>query len=128
MRLRTVLVPAAIAAVGLAVTTAPAVVSASSATTHVALVRPTPAVVGHQLGRTLAFPPATQYCRDNIGIQLLLGPAVPHGLQPEPLYKEGDHGQGPHHRHRRRFGSPTALADLKVFDETYGLPDPPSSR
>jgi subtilase family serine protease len=126
MRLRTLLVPAAIAAVGLAVTTAPAALTASPAAAHVASVRPVPAVIGHQLGRTLSFPPDTQYCLDNIGIHCYSVLQYRTAYDLDPLYAHGITGKGRTIAIVDSFGSPTALADLKVFDQTYGLPDPPS--
>ena len=127
MRLRAVLVPAAIAAVGLAVTTAPAAISAAPpAAAHVATVRPTPAVVGHQLGHTLAFPPDTQYCLDNFAIHCYSVLQYRKAYNLNPLYANGITGKGRTIAIVDSFGSPTALADLKVFDQTYGLPDPPS--
>jgi subtilase family serine protease len=43
-----------------------------------------------------------------------------------PLYRQGLTGKGKTILIVDSFGSPTIQDDLKVFDEQFGLPDPPS--
>jgi subtilase family serine protease len=43
-----------------------------------------------------------------------------------PLYNKGYNGRGQTIVIIDSFGSPTIQQDLKVFDQTFGLPDPPS--
>ena len=127
MRLRTLLVPAAIAAVGLAVTTAPAVVlllHPRTLTSRWSARRQQSSDI--KLGRTLSFPPTTQYCRDNIGIDCYSVLQYRTAYNVNSLYAKGITGKGRTIAIVDSSGSPTALADLKVFDQTYGLPDPPS--
>ena len=57
---------AAVGATLAATATTAATVSAAPAAGHA--VRPIPAVTGHVLAQSLAFPPDTAYCEANIGI------------------------------------------------------------
>jgi subtilase family serine protease len=77
-------------------------------------------------GKTLATPPTTAYCLANLGL---------HCYQPFQLTKAYDlaalHGHGIDGRGKTivivdAFGSPTIAIDLHVFDQTFGLPDPPA--
>jgi subtilase family serine protease len=43
-----------------------------------------------------------------------------------PLYRQGLTGKGKTILIVDSFGSPTIQDDLKVFDQQFGLPDPPS--
>jgi subtilase family serine protease len=89
----------------------------------VATVAPIPAVTGHMLNATLASPPTNSYCLANLGIHCY-GPAqyaTAYGLN--DLHQTG---KGRTIAIVDAFGSPTIANDLHVFDQTFGLPDPPS--
>jgi hypothetical protein len=87
-----------------------------------------PLIVNHKELGGLLFPPDTNYCQTNL----------PHGrlcYQPDqirkaynllPLYAQGYDGRGRTIVIVDSFGSPTIRDDLHVFDQTFGLADPPS--
>ncbi len=88
--------------------------------------RATPAIIGHALGQTLTTPPTTEFCEQAIGIACYSPIQYQKAYDVKPLYERGITGA-----HRTiaivdSFGSPTIENDLHVFDQTYGLPDPPS--
>ena len=71
-------------------------------------------------------PPPTSYCLANFGIHCY-GPAqLAAAYNLLPLHQAGIDGTGTTIVIVDSFGSPTIEADLKTFDQTFGLPDPPS--
>ncbi|MDQ2838180.1 MAG: S53 family peptidase [Actinomycetota bacterium] len=120
---------AAIAAAALGATGATAAGSTLGATAHPATnrtvaTRPVPAITGHVLAKTLAFPPDTAYCQANIGIACYSPIQYQKAYDLAPLYKLGLNGKGRTIAIIDSFGSPTIANDLHVFDQNYGLPDP----
>jgi len=116
------------AALGAALS-APAVGTATvAAATHPVhhATAPVPAVTGHILAKTLAFPPDTAYCEANIGIACYSPIQYQRAYDLAPLYKLGINGRGRTIAIIDAFGSPTIQNDLHVFDQQYGLADPPS--
>lgn len=118
---------AALAAAGLA-----AAATAGVGTSAVALNRPAhptapiPAVTHHVLAKTLAFPPDTAYCQQHLGISCYSPVQYQKAYNLAPLYGRGITGAGRTIAIVDSFGSPTIANDLHVFDQNYGLPDPPS--
>lgn len=90
-----------------------------------AALRFTPALSGHLMRQTLSFPPTTAYCRANIGISCYSPIQYRKAYNLHPLYQNGITGRGRTIVIVDAFGSPTIKADLKVFDKTFGLADPP---
>jgi subtilase family serine protease len=80
----------------------------------------------HVLKQTLSFPPDTQYCRANIGISCYQPAQFQRAYDLNALYAQGLTGAGSTIVIVDAFGSPTIAADLQHFDQTFGLPDPPS--
>jgi subtilase family serine protease len=102
------------------------VVAAGGPVHAVHAVRPVPAITGYQLHQTLSFPPTTAQCEQLLSLACYSPLQYRQAYDIKPLYAQGITG-------RRRtiavvdsFGSPTIRNDLHVFDQTYGLPDPPS--
>jgi len=91
-------------------------------------VRPIPASAGHVLRETLSFPPDTQFCRTNLGISCYQPAQLQNAYDLAPLYARGLNGAGRTIVIVDSFGSPTIAEDLRHFDQTFGLPDPPSLR
>jgi subtilase family serine protease len=125
------LVVAAIAAAALGTSLLAGAASAASATPAAGhrgagSVAPVPAITGHALGRTLSFPPTTAYCETNIGIACYSPVQYQQAYDLKPLYKLGINGKGRTIAIVDAFGSPTIANDLHVFDQNYGLADPPS--
>lgn len=122
---------AAIAAAALgatAATTAGTTVGAAAqqgvhraASTH-----PTPAINDHILAASLAFPPDTAYCQANLGISCYSPIQYRQAYDLKPLYSAGVTGKGRTIAIVDSFGSPTIAHDLHVFDQNYGIADPPS--
>jgi subtilase family serine protease len=85
-----------------------------------------PVPMSHQLSHhVFAGPPTTADCESQIGIACY-GPTQFHkAYNLGPLYAKGLTGKGTTIAIVDSFGSPTALADLKTFDQAYGLADPP---
>jgi subtilase family serine protease len=90
--------------------------------------RPVPALTGHILGPELSFPPDTTYCRTNLGISCYQPAQFQRAYDLAPLYARGLNGRGSTIVIVDSFGSPTIREDLAHFDQTFGLPDPPSLR
>ena len=125
------IVTAAVAAAALGATlaataTTAATVSAAPAAGHT--VRPIPAVTGHVLAQSLAFPPDTAYCQTNLGIACYSPIQYRRAYDLNPLYRVGDTGKGRTIAIVDAFGSPTIAGDLAVFDQNYGIQAPPSLR
>lgn len=87
---------------------------------------PVPALIGHVLKTTLATPPDTAYCQTHIGISCYSPIQMQQAYHLNPLYRLGVTGAGRTIAIVDAFGSPTIKHDLHVFDQTYGIPDPPS--
>jgi subtilase family serine protease len=85
-----------------------------------------PALAGHQLGVSLAFPPDTQYCRTNVHLSCYQPAQMQAAYNLQPLFDRGIDGRGRTIVIVDPFGSPTIREDLEHFDETFGIPDPPS--
>jgi len=98
-------------------------VSASPAAHHTVAV---PAITGHVMTQTLATPPDTAYCQANLGINCYSPIQYQKAYDLAPLYKLGLNGKGRTIAIVDSFGSPTIANDLHVYDQNYGLPDPPS--
>jgi subtilase family serine protease len=80
----------------------------------------------HVLSTTLSFPPDTAYCRANLGISCYQPAQFQQAYNLTPLFNAGLTGAGRTIVIVDAFGSPTIKADLAHFDQTFGLPDPPS--
>jgi subtilase family serine protease len=115
----------AVALVTAAATTTTAT-TATGATHRPATVRPIPAISYHVLAANLTFPPDTAYCRTNLGISCYSPVQYQQAYDVAPLYNRGITGKGRTIAIVDSFGSPTIASDLHVFDQNYGLPDPPS--
>lgn len=102
--------------------------STSSAATgaHLTTARAMPASAGHVLAQTLAFPPDTSYCRTNLGISCYSPLQYRQAYDANPLYAHGITGKGRTIAIVDSYGSPTIANDLHVFDQNYGIADPPS--
>jgi subtilase family serine protease len=121
----------AVTAAALAATAATAAGTTTTALHHPAAggsatVRPIPAITDHILAATLAFPPDTAYCQQNIGISCYSPIQYRRAYDLTTLYDHGITGKGRTIAIVDSFGSPTIANDLHVFDQNYGLPDPPS--
>jgi subtilase family serine protease len=77
-------------------------------------------------GKTLSFPPTTAYCVTNLGIHCYQPAQLTTAYNVAPLHNAGIDGRGRTIVIVDAFGSPTIANDLHVFDQTFGLPDPPS--
>ncbi len=77
-------------------------------------------------GKTLAFPPTTAFCLANLGIHCYQPAQLTKAYDLAPLHNAGIDGRGRTIVIVDSFGSPTIANDLHVFDQTFGLPDPPS--
>jgi subtilase family serine protease len=76
--------------------------------------------------RGLSFPPTTSYCLANFGIHCYSPAQFVKAYDLGPLHSHGIDGRGQTIAIVDAFGSPTIANDLHVFDQTFGLPDPPS--
>jgi len=112
-----VLAAAALAFAALAVT--------ASAGRH-AIVRPAPFFQNVPGAKALTFPPDTNFCLANIGIHCYQPAQFQKAYDLGPLFASGIDGRGSTIVIVDSFGSPTIQHDLQVFDQTFGLPDPPS--
>jgi subtilase family serine protease len=75
---------------------------------------------------TLTFPPTTAYCLANFGLHCYQPFQLEKAYNLKPLRDAGIDGRGRTIVIVDSFGSPTIEHDLHVFDQTFGLPDPPS--
>ena len=75
---------------------------------------------------TLTFPPTTSYCLQHFGIHCYQPFQLAKAYNLGPLHSAGIDGRGKTIVIVDSFGSPTIQNDLRVFDQTFGLPDPPS--
>jgi subtilase family serine protease len=88
-------------------------------------VRPMPGVGGQTIAETLT-PPTTATCRARFGIACYQPFQMQKAYDLAPLFSRGIDGRGRTIVIVDSFGSPTIQDDLKTFDQTFGLPDPPS--
>ena len=75
---------------------------------------------------TLTFPPTTAYCLAHYGLHCYQPFQLENAYNLKPLRDAGIDGRGRTIVIVDSFGSPTIEHDLHVFDQTFGLPDPPS--
>jgi subtilase family serine protease len=106
-----------------AATTASTVVSSAPAPGSVA---PHPFISDPINGKTLTTPPTTAFCLANLGLHCYQPAQLIKAYNLAPLHNAGITGAGKTIVIVDSFGSPTIANDLKVFDQTFGLPDPPS--
>lgn len=71
-------------------------------------------------------PPTDAYCRKTFGSPCYSPQEVRQAYGITPLIDAGYNGTGETIVIIDSYGSPTVKADLKTFDEAFGLPDPPS--
>jgi subtilase family serine protease len=117
---------ASVALVGMGVMSPGAGLATTAARAVSQSVRPLPFAPTHVLGTSLSFPPDTAYCRANIGISCYQPAQLQQAYNLQPLFDKGLTGAGSTIVIVDAFGSPTIAADLQHFDQTFGLPDPPS--
>jgi len=70
--------------------------------------------------------PSSSYCVANYGVQCLTPAMLANAYNLNALHGSGIDGTGKTIVIVDSFGSPTIAKDLHVFDQTFGLPDPPS--
>ena len=75
---------------------------------------------------TLTTPPSTSDCLTLLGIHCYSPAQFEKAYDLAPLHSHGIDGRGETIAIVDSFGSPTIVNDLHVFDQTFGLPDPPS--
>jgi len=75
---------------------------------------------------TLTTPPTTSECLANFGIHCYQPAQFVKAYDLAPLFAHGITGRGETIAIVDSFGSPTIANDLHVFDQTFGLADPPS--
>jgi subtilase family serine protease len=97
---------------------------AASSTTAPAIVRPHPTHVELNVP-AVSFPPSTSYCMANFGIHCYQPLQFTKAYNLTPLHSAGIDGSGTTIVIVEAFGSPTIANDLHVFDQQFGLPDPP---
>ena len=73
----------------------------------------------------LSTPPTTSYCLTNFGIHCYQPFQLAKAYNLGPLHSNGIDGRGVTIVIVDSFGSPTIQNDLHLFDQTFGLPDPP---
>jgi subtilase family serine protease len=116
---------AVFAAAPLAVTGAAS--SAGIAATAFVATAGSPMPFGHEMvHHTFVTPPTTADCETNFGIACYSPVQFQKAYNLGPLYANGWTGKGKTIAIVDSFGTPTGLADLKVYDKAFGLPDPPS--
>jgi subtilase family serine protease len=71
-------------------------------------------------------PPTTAQCETDFGIACYGPTQYEQAYNMKPLYRAGLTGAGKTIVIVDSFGSPTIQSDLKTFDQSYGLPAPPS--
>ena len=113
---------AAVGAVSLVAGTAAGSVAAAGPGT----VAPHPQISDPIDGKTLSTPPTTAYCLANLGIHCYNPAQLTQAYNMAGLHKVGINGKGKTIAIVDAYGSPTIANDLHVFDQTFGLPDPPS--
>jgi len=112
-------------------------VAAAVSTLAFAAVAPSPALapaisvhplptIGGQVLADLLTPPTTASCRASFGIACYQPFQLQQAYDLAPLFARQIDGRGRTIVIVDAFGSPTIQDDLKTFDQTFGLPDPPS--
>lgn len=91
----------------------------------VGAVRPSPTIGGHTVADLLT-PPTTATCRATFHIACYQPFQMQKAYDLAPLFGRGIDGRGRTIVIVDSFGSPTIQDDLTTFDQTFGLPDPPS--
>ena len=81
--------------------------------------------LNHEVG-DLTFPPTTAFCLANLHRHCYQPFQLVNAYDLAPLHNAGIDGRGETILIVDSFGSPTIAADLQKFDQTFGLPDPPS--
>src|SRR5712692_5150488 len=79
-----------------------------------------------QNGSSPPPPPTDKECRQKIGVPCYSPQEIRKAYNLEPVLDAGFTGKGQTIVIIDSFGSPTIQKDLKVFDQAFGLPDPPS--
>ena len=102
-----------------------AIGSPSAALVPAMAVRPMPGAGGQTLADMLT-PPTTATCRATFHIACYQPFQLQRAYDLAPLFARGIDGRGRTIVIVDSFGSPTIQDDLKTFDQTFGLPDPPS--
>lgn len=74
----------------------------------------------------LKFPPTTSFCVANLGRHCYQPFQLVKAYDLAPLHNAGIDGTGETIVIVDSFGSPTIAQDLQLFDQTFGLPAPPS--
>lgn len=115
-----------VAAGALSVATASTTGVAATAAPAAHTVAPVPFHNDPIAGKTLSFPPTTDYCLQNLGLHCYQPAQLTKAYDLAPLHNAGIDGRGKTIVIVDSFGSPTIQNDLHVFDQTFGLPDPPS--
>ena len=87
-----------------------------------------PFVVDHVDAVGLVNPPDTAFCQQKLGISCYRPAQIQKAYNLQPLFDHGLNGTGRTIVIVDAFGSPTIQHDVHVFDQTFGLPDPPSFR
>lgn len=75
---------------------------------------------------TLQSPPTTSFCLQAFGLHCYQPFQLEKAYHLTPLHEAGIDGRGRTIVIVDSFGSPTIANDLHVFDQAFGLPDPPS--
>ena len=81
--------------------------------------------VQHAAGRVQASPPTTADCKKDYKVACYEPAQIQQAYNLPSLYARGVTGRGTTIVIVDSFGSPTIRNDLKVFDQTFGLPAPP---
>jgi subtilase family serine protease len=89
-------------------------------------VAPRPFIDTRLLGSALATPPDTALCQQLLGIACYRPDQIQNAYHVNSLLSDHLNGAGRTIVIVNPFGSPTIEQDLHVFDQTFGLPDPPS--
>lgn len=100
-----------------------AVMSGISVSAQTVRIHPQHIQVG---GVHLSTPPTTSFCLANYGIHCYQPFQLAKAYNLGPLHSTGIDGRGVTIVIVDAFGSPTIQSDLHVFDQAFGLPDPPS--
>jgi subtilase family serine protease len=111
-------------ALGMALVTVALVLAANASSA----VRPSPFLRTVANDPALSFPPDTNFCLANFGIHCYQPAQLQKAYDLAPLFASGVTGRGETIVVVDSFGSPTIQNDLHTFDQTFGLPDPPSLR
>lgn len=127
LKKRSLVLPALAIGAVILLTTLAAVAAARSAAGGM-VTRPIPFLHDAARGTTLSFPPDTDWCVANLDIRCYQPAQLQKAYDLAPLFKSGVTGKGQTIVIVDSFGSPTIKSDLSTFDQTFGLPDPPSLR